>query len=58
MSKLKELIKKPETKRWIADKAGGAIVAQVVVLVVIGIADHLADGELEIVDAVISLFTE
>ena len=58
MTKLKELIKKPETKRWIADKSGGAIVGQVVVLVVVGVADLLADGQLEIIDAIIALFTE
>ena len=56
--RIKQFVRRPETRKWLADKIGGAIVAQVFIIAVVVGVDHISDGELEIIAALVSLFTE
>ena len=56
--RIKQFVRRPETRKWLADKIGGAIVAQAFIFAVVVGVDHFSDGELEIVAAILSLVTE
>ena len=55
--RIKQFVKRPETRKWLADKVGGALVGHIIVLGIIFIIDH-ADGEAELIAALISLLAE
>ena len=55
--RIKQFVKRPETRRWIADKVGGALLGHVIVISIIFVIDH-ADGEAELIAALISLLAE
>lgn len=56
--RIRNFIKRPETRKWLADKAGGAVVGNIIIIAAIAVIDHVSDGNLELIGALVSMFTE
>ena len=51
--KLRAVLSKPETRKWLLDKAGGGVIGAIAV----GVIDFIIDGEPDVILDIIGIFT-